>query len=414
MLRQVGVQHAPGDTILAHITRSQAGFLKAQGGSGRINPITGLPHYDDGGGGDGGDGGDGGAGGGGGGSGDGDGGPGVGGDGAGGQGSGSSGNGGPSAGTGAESGPGAGNGVGADSSPGNSENTGAPSEEDTQDTSISNAPSPDTDPGPGPTNDLGLSQEAMSALSTAISQMGLTAPAPNTAPSPETPEAPNTAPDQSLSEHDFGVSPNFLDELYNFMMDHPTLTNVALGLLGFVAPQVAAPLGIGRAALSEYENPNVSNFANVAQSLANVFGQPEIGLGIGLANSLANNNPGQVANVGVEHGLAQASPALSLAYSAFAAPDVSNAINGYASAAGPSSSQGAGDNSSGGGGYDTALASNTQYQTSPSYSPATPAAGSGQSSPLGPQDAILSTGENGPRQNVWNSDSLRAMDAIGV
>jgi hypothetical protein len=34
-----------GDTVLAHITPEQASFLKAQGGSGSINPRTGLPEF---------------------------------------------------------------------------------------------------------------------------------------------------------------------------------------------------------------------------------------------------------------------------------------------------------------------------------------------------------------------------------
>jgi hypothetical protein len=34
-----------GDTVLAHITPEQASFLKAQGGSGTINPRTGLPEF---------------------------------------------------------------------------------------------------------------------------------------------------------------------------------------------------------------------------------------------------------------------------------------------------------------------------------------------------------------------------------
>jgi len=34
-----------GDTMLAHINPQEAGILKALGGSGTINPVTGLPEY---------------------------------------------------------------------------------------------------------------------------------------------------------------------------------------------------------------------------------------------------------------------------------------------------------------------------------------------------------------------------------
>jgi hypothetical protein len=34
-----------GDTVLAHINPQEAGILKALGGSGTINPDTGLPEY---------------------------------------------------------------------------------------------------------------------------------------------------------------------------------------------------------------------------------------------------------------------------------------------------------------------------------------------------------------------------------
>ena len=34
-----------GDTMLAHINPQEAGILKALGGSGTINPHTGLPEY---------------------------------------------------------------------------------------------------------------------------------------------------------------------------------------------------------------------------------------------------------------------------------------------------------------------------------------------------------------------------------
>lgn len=35
------------DTVLAHITPKEAALLKARGGSGRIDPNTGLPHFED-------------------------------------------------------------------------------------------------------------------------------------------------------------------------------------------------------------------------------------------------------------------------------------------------------------------------------------------------------------------------------
>jgi len=46
-LRQVGAEGSP-DTMLAHITPQEAAMLKAKGGSGRIDPNTGLPHFEDG------------------------------------------------------------------------------------------------------------------------------------------------------------------------------------------------------------------------------------------------------------------------------------------------------------------------------------------------------------------------------
>ena len=36
-----------GDTILAHINPREAALLKKRGGSGTINPETGLPQFDD-------------------------------------------------------------------------------------------------------------------------------------------------------------------------------------------------------------------------------------------------------------------------------------------------------------------------------------------------------------------------------
>lgn len=46
LLQQVGASGSP-DTILAHITPREAAMLKARGGSGRIDPNTGLPHFED-------------------------------------------------------------------------------------------------------------------------------------------------------------------------------------------------------------------------------------------------------------------------------------------------------------------------------------------------------------------------------
>ena len=46
LLQQVGARGSP-DTLLAHITPREAAMLKARGGSGRIDPNTGLPHFED-------------------------------------------------------------------------------------------------------------------------------------------------------------------------------------------------------------------------------------------------------------------------------------------------------------------------------------------------------------------------------
>lgn len=59
-LRNIGYKNSGQDSILAHITPLEASLLKAHGGSGRIDPETKLPHFDNevGGGGDGWGGGD--------------------------------------------------------------------------------------------------------------------------------------------------------------------------------------------------------------------------------------------------------------------------------------------------------------------------------------------------------------------
>ena len=49
MIRKAGKQTAGADTVLAHITPEEAAKLKAEGGSGRTDPKTGLPHFDAGG-----------------------------------------------------------------------------------------------------------------------------------------------------------------------------------------------------------------------------------------------------------------------------------------------------------------------------------------------------------------------------
>ena len=50
-LRTIGAKNSYGgqDTILAHITPWEAAALKHMGGSGRLDPVTGLPHFDAGG-----------------------------------------------------------------------------------------------------------------------------------------------------------------------------------------------------------------------------------------------------------------------------------------------------------------------------------------------------------------------------
>lgn len=48
LLRAQGASYAPRDSILAHITPAEARLLKKRGGSGEIDPVTGLPHFDQG------------------------------------------------------------------------------------------------------------------------------------------------------------------------------------------------------------------------------------------------------------------------------------------------------------------------------------------------------------------------------
>ena len=47
LLRQVGEENTPEDSILAHITPEEAALLKRRGGSGHKDPVTGLPHFTD-------------------------------------------------------------------------------------------------------------------------------------------------------------------------------------------------------------------------------------------------------------------------------------------------------------------------------------------------------------------------------
>lgn len=47
-VRAKGKKNIGRDSVLAHITPEEARFLKARGGSGRRDPNTGLPHFDDG------------------------------------------------------------------------------------------------------------------------------------------------------------------------------------------------------------------------------------------------------------------------------------------------------------------------------------------------------------------------------
>jgi hypothetical protein len=44
-IRRIGEKNAPGDSILAHIEPEEAALLKRRGGSGEIDPETGLPHF---------------------------------------------------------------------------------------------------------------------------------------------------------------------------------------------------------------------------------------------------------------------------------------------------------------------------------------------------------------------------------
>ena len=48
MLRRMGQSEAPGDTVLAHITPAEARLLQRYGGSGRVDPQTQAPHFDEG------------------------------------------------------------------------------------------------------------------------------------------------------------------------------------------------------------------------------------------------------------------------------------------------------------------------------------------------------------------------------
>lgn len=44
-IQEIGERNAPGDSILAHISPEEARLLKRRGGSGAIDPKTGLPHF---------------------------------------------------------------------------------------------------------------------------------------------------------------------------------------------------------------------------------------------------------------------------------------------------------------------------------------------------------------------------------
>jgi hypothetical protein len=45
LAQQLQQQGRGGDTVLAHITPEEAQLLESRGGSGTINPVTGLPEY---------------------------------------------------------------------------------------------------------------------------------------------------------------------------------------------------------------------------------------------------------------------------------------------------------------------------------------------------------------------------------
>lgn len=45
-IKKAGQAEAPSDSILAHITPEEAMMLKAMGGSGQVDPKTGLPHFE--------------------------------------------------------------------------------------------------------------------------------------------------------------------------------------------------------------------------------------------------------------------------------------------------------------------------------------------------------------------------------
>lgn len=44
-VQRMGAKNVKGDTVLAHITTGEKKKLKKEGGSGRIDPVTGLPHF---------------------------------------------------------------------------------------------------------------------------------------------------------------------------------------------------------------------------------------------------------------------------------------------------------------------------------------------------------------------------------
>ena len=47
IVRRLSAKNAPKDTVLAAITPKEAALLKARGGSGKVDPVTGVKHFEE-------------------------------------------------------------------------------------------------------------------------------------------------------------------------------------------------------------------------------------------------------------------------------------------------------------------------------------------------------------------------------
>jgi hypothetical protein len=402
LIRLLGEQDSPRDSMLVHITRQQALALKNRGGSGHRDPLTGLYHFDDGDGGDAG---------------------------------GDSGNDG---------------GYGSDGSATNGQDSTDTSGADAAGNFDSPASSPSNDPsvtnqGPGGSyggvvgqaadpsqavtdannNAIGFGgfygeggagtltpQQQLEALG---QQPGQNIPGtPGYDPSLESTAGINGTGTGIVGNTGVGAgvtgyggftdSPN---EFAQWQYENPALSSILGGTLTALNPALGAAYGIGSSL----------NRGNVTDAVLGATGyvSPSTAAELAAAYGLVTGNIGQLASSALPGALGLDNYS-SLAYNASGlGRDVSNAINsefsqlgGTGQSAYNSSDSGQFDTSSSG----TSGALSTAGATVPGAS--TTSAGSSQTSPVGALDAAIPTGETGTPQNVWNQESLRTLDALGV